>query len=97
MTARVVHVKREAYDVYVGRQRAGDLGWGNPFSFKEGTSAEFVVASREEAVSKYREWLLAQPALVEKAKQELRGKVLGCWCKPAACHGDVLLEVANEG
>ena len=27
---------------------------------------------------------------------ELRGKSLGCWCKPgAACHADVLLELAN--
>ncbi|MHB8407806.1 MAG: DUF4326 domain-containing protein [Acidiferrobacterales bacterium] len=26
---------------------------------------------------------------------ELRGKVLGCWCSPQACHGDVLEELAN--
>jgi len=34
---------------------------------------------------------------LDKVK-ELRGKNLACWCKPgAACHADVLLELANEG
>lgn len=27
---------------------------------------------------------------------ELRGKVLGCWCKPADCHADLLLKLANN-
>ena len=26
---------------------------------------------------------------------ELDGKVLGCWCKPKSCHGDVLIRVLN--
>jgi hypothetical protein len=27
----------------------------------------------------------------------LRGKDLGCWCKPGeACHADVLIEIANK-
>ncbi len=28
---------------------------------------------------------------------ELRGKVLGCWCKPEDCHGDVLVELIEAG
>jgi hypothetical protein len=62
----------------------------------EGTLAEFKVASRAEAVSKFREWFLGQPALVERARRELRGKVLGCWCKPASCHGDVIAEIIDQ-
>ena len=27
---------------------------------------------------------------------ELKGQVLGCWCKPAACHGDFLADQANK-
>lgn len=27
---------------------------------------------------------------------ELEGKILGCWCAPQACHGDVLAELANQ-
>lgn len=92
MKPRVVHCKKEPFDVYIGRPSP----WGNPFSHKEGTLAEHRVATREEAVARFREWFLSRPDLVEKAKRELKGKVLGCWCKPASCHGDVLLEIANS-
>jgi hypothetical protein len=27
---------------------------------------------------------------------ELKGKILGCWCSPKSCHGDVLSELANN-
>jgi hypothetical protein len=87
----VVHCKKSAYDVYIGRPGP----WGNPFSHQAGTLAKFRVASRDEAVSKYEEWLLAQPELVARAKAELRGKVLGCWCSPQSCHGHVLARIAN--
>ena len=70
--------------VYIGRPSK----WGNPFVIgKDGT--------REEVITKYRAWLLARPAKVETAKRELAGKDLVCFCAPKACHGDVLLEVAN--
>lgn len=90
MTNRVVHCKKEPYDVYIGRPSK----WGNPFSHKEGTTAQFKVATREEAVTRYQEWLLSQPDLLAQLP-ELAGKTLGCWCKPAACHGDVLVELAE--
>jgi hypothetical protein len=90
-TAKVVHCKRAAYDVYIGRPSK----WGNPFSHKEGTLAKFKVASREEAIEKYREWIKTQPHLM-KSLPELKGKTLGCWCKPYPCHGDVLVELLNE-
>ena len=89
---KVVHCKKEAYDVYIGRPSK----WGNPYSHKPGTKAEIQVATREEAITKYREWILNKPELLA-ALHELRGKVLGCWCKPAACHGDVLAELADKG
>jgi hypothetical protein len=44
---------------------------------------------------KYRAWLLANPELFSKLP-ELKGKVLGCWCAPKACHGDILSELANR-
>jgi len=85
MTNLVVHCKRDKYDVYIGRPGP----WGNPFEIgKDGT--------REGVVEKYAEWLLAQPELVEQAKTELKDKVLGCWCAPKLCHGDILVELANE-
>ena len=81
---KVVHCKRERYDVYIGRPSK----WGNPFVVgKDG--------DRETVIELYREWLTDNPSLLEDLV-ELKGKVLGCWCAPNACHGDVLLELANR-
>jgi hypothetical protein len=80
---RVVHFKREEYDVYIGRPSK----WGNPFEIgKDG--------DRATVIRKYREWVVSQPRLMA-ALHELQGKVLGCWCSPKACHGDVLASLAN--
>jgi hypothetical protein len=87
---RVVHCKKEPHHVYIGRPSP----WGNPFSHKPGTSAEFKVSSREEAIDRFREWIKTQPSLLARLP-ELRGKTLGCWCAPKACHGDVLAEMAD--
>ena len=84
MNRRLVHCKREAYDVYVGRPSK----WGNPFVIgKDGT--------RDQVIEKYRRWLMSQTALIA-ALPELKGKTLGCWCAPHACHGDILAELANR-
>ena len=91
MKTRVVNRRRERFDVYIGRPGP----FGNPFSHMPGTLAKWRVASRDEAVARFREWFLSQPALVERARRELKGKVLGCWCKPASCHGDVIAEIID--
>jgi hypothetical protein len=64
--------------------------WGNPFP----VGAE--VPTRARAVELYEEHLAARPELVARARAELRGKDLACWCPPdGPCHADVLLRVAN--
>jgi len=90
MTPRVVHCKKEEFDVYIGR---GSV-WGNPYSHREGTLAEHIVGSRSEAIQKYEEYLMSNEDLMRRLP-ELKGKVLGCWCKPKSCHGDILLKYAN--
>lgn len=80
----------EAFDVYIGRGSK----WGNPFSHLENTKAQFKVASRDESVEKYREWIQTQPDLLADL-HELKGKTLCCYCKPQACHGDILAELAD--
>jgi hypothetical protein len=90
MIPRVVHCKKEEFDVYVGRGSK----WGNPYSHKEGTLAEHVVGSRSEAIQKFEDYLLSNEELMESLS-ELKGKTLGCWCKPKSCHGDILLRYAN--
>ena len=84
MTTLVVHCKRAPYDVYIGRPSL----WGNPFTIgRDG--------SREDVIEKYRGWLEGNDLLLA-ALPVLRGKVLGCWCAPKACHGDVLAAMANK-
>lgn len=90
MSAKVVHCRRHPYDVYIGRASADlwDSKWRNPFKIgRDGTRAEVI--------QRFRVYLLADAKLMA-ALPELRGKVLGCWCAPMACHGDVLLELANK-
>ena len=91
METKVVHCKRDDYDVYIARPSK----WGNPFSHLPNTLAEYKVATREEALTKYREWILTQPDLMA-ALPELKGKTLGCWCKPKTCHGDILVELLEK-
>lgn len=75
--------------VYVGRGK-GEFGrWGNPFKEED--------YGRDEAVRLHRAWLLTQPELVERARSELTGRHLACWCKPdELCHADTLIEIANS-
>lgn len=89
---KVVHCKKEPYDVYCGRPSK----WGNPFSHQYGTLAEYRVNTREEAIAAYRQWITeGEGRFLLKDLHELRGKTLGCWCAPRPCHCDVLIELAN--
>lgn len=85
--ASILNKKRSgvpAGAVYIGRPSK----WGNPFVI--GTDG-----TRDEVIAKYRTHLLRDARLMA-ALPELRGKDLVCWCAPCACHGDVLLELANR-
>lgn len=91
MPKLVVHCKKERYDVYIGRPSK----WGNPFSHLSNTLAQFKVDSRDEAITKYEEWILTQQSLLDSI-EELKGKVLGCWCDPLPCHGHILVKLARK-
>lgn len=87
MTTVVVHCRRAKYDVYIGRPSK----WGNPFQINPR-----VGRNRTECIQLYREFVERNPWLIEKIKKELKGKILGCWCAPLPCHGDVLAEIAEK-
>lgn len=82
-------------DVYIGRSctRGGwnlkQSKWHNPFSVQ--------IYGRDECLSRYKDYILGK---IEEDPifynlEELRGKTLGCWCKPERCHGDILREILN--
>ena len=91
----VVHCMRDKYDIYIGRAntRSGLSAskWENPFPLPNKASEE----QRAACIEKYKQWFFTQPELIA-AIPELKGKVLGCWCKPKACHGDFLAELADN-
>ena len=72
------------YDVYIGRPSK----WVNPFYIgRDG--------SRKQVIDKYVRWIAQQPELLKAIDKELKSQVLGCHCKPLACHGDVLARLAD--
>lgn len=88
-----------------------NLYWtvGNPFTGSkklEDTKAEFQCASREEAIESYENYLrLAISNKNNYICQELNkihkmaklGDVnLVCFCKPKACHGDIIKKLIEE-
>ena len=92
----VVHCKRSPYDVYIGRaclgMPKGEVSvWGNPFVMKNQTELE-----RHRVTEEYRQWIYSQPELIQRIQKELKGKVLGCWCAPKQCHGNILAAIANS-
>ena len=72
--------------VYIGRGSP----YGNPFRIG-------VDGTREEVIAKYESYLMQNPELIRKVKENLRGKDLECFCAPKPCHGDILIKIANEG
>jgi len=81
----VVNKRLEKYDVDISR--AGEK-WGNPFEIgRDGT--------RERVIKMYEVHIRRSPKLLA-ALPELVGKRLGCYCKPLACHGDVLIQLLKE-
>lgn len=71
--------------VYIGRSTS----FGNPFIVGQH-------GNREQVIQKFADWIQTQPRLIERVKAELKNKDLVCSCKPAACHGDILLALAND-
>jgi hypothetical protein len=63
--------------------------WGCPYKIKN-------EAERLGVIERYRQYLAGKPELLADL-DELRGKVLGCWCYPKPCHGNVLLEHLERG
>ena len=83
---KVVNKYKESYDTYIGRGSK----WGNPFVI--GTDG-----NREQVISKYKQWITqGNGKYLLSDLHELQGKTLGCFCKPQACHGDVLVELLGR-
>lgn len=97
MPARVIHcrdamgVPAEQY-VYCGRPSK----WGNPHVV--GRCSCGKVHSRREAILLFEQfWNSDAGAMLRvQALQELKDKVLGCWCAPTPCHVQIIADYVNQ-
>lgn len=79
---KVVNKSKERYDVYIGR----GTPFGNPYIIGPD-------GSREEVIAKYKTYFYERIERDERFLRQvmtLKNKVLGCHCKPLACHGDII-------
>ena len=87
MTTTVAHRKKCKGSVPIDRSTI----FGNPFVIgRDG--------DRSGVLEKFEEYFidrLASDTGYRSAVLGLRGKVLGCWCHPEPCHGDIIAEYLN--
>lgn len=93
MSRKVVNVRKSGGSyIYIGRGSP----WGNPYSHLAKSAAQYRVATRDEAIERFREYALERLQREPEWLEPLRSQPerdLGCWCAPKACHGDALLEL----
>ena len=93
--ARVVRIKKEqgvvvqGCNIYVGRKVSNgkwnlhQTMWSNPFD----ESPEGLIKYENYIRTSTRHW---------HCLDYLEGRLLGCWCGPGKCHGDVLVRLLEE-
>lgn len=86
---RVVNLRKETFDIYIGRGGNSIAGqFGNPFSIGPD-------GNRRQVIAKYRTYFegrVTSDSVFRAHVKSLKGKILGCYCKPNPCHGDVIKE-----
>lgn len=93
MKIELVNIKNYDKDdyIYIGRPSK----YGNPFSSKQKSIAEFKVDNKKESLDKFEQYLDENPNLIDELLDELESKGLskiGCYCSPSKCHGDIYIK-----
>lgn len=86
-----INKKHDNFTLYIGRDWAGlkQSKWHNPFHlYNYANDRAMVLRLYEEHIRKSAELIATIP--------ELEDQVLGCWCYPDTCHGDVLVKIYKE-
>ena len=85
MRTIVVNIKYKTCTVYIGR--------GSKFGNKYRIGPD---GTREDVIAKHRMDFKNNLELQEAVWDELRGEIVGCFCKPFACHGDTYVQYIND-
>lgn len=88
-------------NVYIGRGGIvfiGDKPFSYPGSIWENPIKKTKYNTKEQRIKQYEEHIREkiESEHLEGELLSLRGKTLGCWCKPEDCHGDVLVRLIEE-
>ncbi len=90
MKTVVVNLYKDHHDVYVGRAGKGQDGYfGNPFNN----------ADRNKSIKLFKKYFyekIHSDPEFHRRVLALKGKVLGCFCKPKKCHADVITDYLNN-
>ncbi len=87
----IVHCKRSPYTHYIGRTGRGlvSIGLHNPFPIRD-------EAQREAVISRFESYARQTPAVLRIISELPEDAVLGCWCTPKPCHGEVIMKLWKE-
>lgn len=90
---KVVNIRNAEYDVYIGRAGKGEDGYfGNPYVLH-------IEQQRGSTLANYKKYFYERIRNDKEFKEKieaLKGKTLGCFCKPNACHGDIIADYLNK-
>jgi hypothetical protein len=101
MTTHVVNLRKEAFDVYIGRPGKGQAGpFGNPIAvgqtcpvcgLQHTTPGSTLVCFKVYFLKR-----VTQDPAFRNQVLALKDKTLGCFCKPKPCHGDIIAAWLDE-
>lgn len=80
-------------NIYIGRDMTrlhkslNESMWHNPYPY--------YIFGRELCLKKYSMYITNNTTLLNQL-YTLKGKTLGCFCKPLTCHGDILVQLIND-
>lgn len=81
----VVHCKQTPHTHYIGRPSL----LGNPFQIGP-------AGTREDVIAKFEMHARSHPEVMSVISRLPADAVLGCWCAPRPCHGDVIMKLWKE-
>lgn len=83
---------KDPKNVYIGREtrHTSESRWKNPHIIDHSDPD-----SRNKVIRQYEEDLSENSSLRDSA-HDLKDKILGCWCAPLRCHGEILHRMAGN-
>ena len=91
---KVINLRKAKHTVYIGRPSI----FGNPFIMSQ-------YCNRAMSIEKYKKYINLElhkyytgqgSKVIEAIKKLPNNAKLGCYCKPLACHGDIIIQIWKE-